>query len=85
MIHKFSVKTMHRWSRGAFQVQVMMVGSDRPVAYCDGTDEDLAELLSLAREEGVELGEVHKRTLRTGREIWTMGDPNAKREDPVED
>lgn len=83
VIHKFSLKTQHRWGRGAFQVQVMIGGGDRPVAYCDGTPEDLEELRSIAQEEGVELGEVHRRVLRSGKEIWTLGAPKA--EPPPED
>lgn len=74
MIHKYSLKSMARWSSGEFQVQILLPGQDRPIAYCDGTDEDLSELHAIAEEEGTELPEIHRRILKSGREIWTMGE-----------
>lgn len=79
MIHKFSVQTMHRWGQGKFKVQVVVAGSDRPVAFCDGSDADVEELKSIAQNEGTELATIHKRVLKTGREIWTIGEPPARR------
>ncbi len=75
MIQKYSQKTLLLWSRGELKVEIRTPMSDRPVAYCDGTDEDLAELAHIAEEEGAEAPEVHRRILKTGREIWTVGSP----------
>jgi hypothetical protein len=74
LIHKYSLKSMTRWSSGEFQVQILLPGQDRPIAYCDGTDEDVRALHAIAEEEGTELPTIHRRILKSGREIWTMGE-----------
>ncbi len=74
MIHPYSNATLTRWSRGELQVQIMRPGSDRPIAYCDGTEADEAELRAIAEEEGTELPTIHRRILKTGRQIWTIGE-----------
>lgn len=73
MIHKYSPKSLNQWTRGELKVQIMVPGLDRPIAYCDGTAEDEAALADIAEAEGAELPEIHRRVLKTGREIWTMG------------
>lgn len=73
MIHKYSMDGVRAWNRGDYKVQIMVPTHDRPIAWCDGTDEDLAELRAIAEEEGTELPTVQRRVLKTGREIWTIG------------
>ncbi|MBX2797960.1 MAG: hypothetical protein KTR31_09835 [Myxococcales bacterium] len=73
MIHRYDMNTLRRWNRGEFKVQIQVPGRDRPIAYCDGTEEDLQELRATAEEEGTTLPDIHRRILKTGREIWTMG------------
>ncbi len=78
MIHKFSQAHQTRWGRGEYKVQLNVPGSPRPMGYCDGSVEDEAELRQMAEEEGVEHLVITKRPLKTGREVWTIGDPTAK-------
>lgn len=73
MIHPYSNETQTRWDRGDFQVQLLQPNNPRPIGYCDGTDADLAELREIAESEGAEEFVVHKKTLKTGREVWTLG------------
>ena len=75
MIHPYSNVTLNQWSRGELQVQILLPASDRPIAYCDGTREDEAELQRIAEGEGTELPTIHRKVLKTGREIWTIGEP----------
>jgi len=77
LIHRYSMAALQRWNRGEYKVTILVPGSDRPVAYCDGTDEDIAELSATAEEEGTALPTIHRRILKTGREIWTIGEPQA--------
>jgi len=73
MIHKYSNATQTRWDRGEFKVQLVQSGNPRPIGFCDGTEEDLAELRSIAESEGAEGMEISRKILRTGRELWTLG------------
>jgi len=73
MIHKYSNATQTKWNRGEFKVQLMPVGSTRPIGFCDGTDEDVAELNAIAEAEGAEELTIQRKYLKTGREIWTLG------------
>lgn len=75
MIHRYNLAQLQRWNRGEHQVRIDVPGSPRPMGYCDGTDEDEAELRSIAEAEGVEDLPIHKRLLKTGRQIWTVGNP----------
>jgi len=45
------------------------------MGFCDGTAEDVAELMAIAESEGAENPVIHKKRLKTGREIWTLGGP----------
>ena len=45
------------------------------MGFCDGTPEDVAELLAIAEAEGADDVRIHKKLLKTGREIWTLGGP----------
>jgi len=74
MIVRYDLEALQRWNRGELQVEVRVPGSDRPVAYCDGTEDDVRELERIAQSEGTELPEIHRRVLKTGREIWTIGE-----------
>lgn len=73
MIHRYSNETQTRWNHGEFQVQLLPAGSTRPMGFCDGSAEDLAELQGMAEAEGAEDMVITKKRLKTGREIWTLG------------
>jgi len=49
------------------------------MGYCDGTEEDEAELRAMAESEEVDDLPIHKKYLKTGREIWTVGNPPEER------
>lgn len=72
MIHPYDNATQTRWDRGDFKVRIDVPHSTRPIGFCEGTDDDLAELLAIAEAEGADI-EIHKKILKTGREIWTVG------------
>jgi hypothetical protein len=72
MIHPFSNATQTKWDKGEFKVQLMLAGNTRPMGFCDGSAEDLAELRAIADGENSEL-KIEKKVLKTGREIWTLG------------
>lgn len=74
MIHPYSRKSLALWDHGDLKVKIVVPTSDRPVAYCDGTEEDEAELRAIAEAEGTELPTIHRKVLKTGREIWTIGE-----------
>jgi hypothetical protein len=75
MIHPYNNITLNQWTRGELQVQVLVPTSDRPIAYCDGTEADILALRQIAESEGTELPTIHRKRLKTGREIWTIGEP----------
>lgn len=74
MIQPYSNATLSLWNRGLVQVEIRVPTSDRPIAYCDGTEQDEAELATIAEDEGTDLPVIHKRVLKTGRQIWTVGE-----------
>ena len=73
MIHPYDNSTQTRWDRGEFKVQLNQPNNSRPIGFCDGSPEDVTELLSIAEAEGVDDVKIHKKILKTGREIWTLG------------
>ena len=73
MIHKYSNETQTRWDHGEFQVQLLVVGNSRPIGFCDGSADDLAELQAIAEAEGADEVAITKKQLKTGREIRTLG------------
>jgi len=75
MIHPYNNETQTRWNRGELQVQLQLPHQTRPMGFCDGTAEDVAELMAIAESEGAENPVIHKKRLKTGREIWTLGGP----------
>lgn len=75
MIYPYDHKSLALWERGELKVKIMVPTSDRPVAYCDGTDQDEEELRSIAEAEGAELPNIRRKVLKTGREIWTVEMP----------
>ncbi len=81
MIHPDNNKNLARWDRGELKVKVLVPTSDRPVAYCDGTEEDEAEFRAIAESEGAELPKIQRKVLKTGREIWTIGEAPTEREE----
>jgi hypothetical protein len=75
MIHPYDSASQTRWDRGEFKVQLNLPNNPRPMGFCDGTPEDIADLLSIAESEGAENVQIHKKRLKSGREIWTLGGP----------
>ena len=73
MIHPYSHDTLRQWNRGEFQVQLDVPGRRLPMGYCDGSEADEIELRQQAEEEGVEELVIHKKLLKTGRQVWTLG------------
>lgn len=73
MIHWYSNETQTRWDRGELRVQLVVPTNSRPMGFCDGTAEDIAELRAIAEAEGAESFEIQRKRLKTGREIWTLG------------
>jgi hypothetical protein len=73
MIHPYDNATQTRWDRGEFKVQINQPNNPRPVGFCDGSPEDVAELLSIAEAEGAENVKILKKILKSGREVWTLG------------
>ena len=74
MIHLYSNETQTRWDKGDFKVQLIVSGNSRPMGFCDGTRGDLAELACIAESEGAGEMQIGKKMLKTGREIWTLGE-----------
>lgn len=72
MIHPYSNETQTRWDRGDFKVQLNQPNNTRPMGFCDGSAADLAELQEMAESEGAEEMRIEKKTLKSGREIWTL-------------
>ncbi|MCK5149127.1 hypothetical protein KAR48_20400 [bacterium] len=72
MIHPYDNSTQTRWDRGELKVQLNQLNNPRPIGFCDGTPEDFTELCSIAENEGVDDMIIDKKTLKTGREIWTL-------------
>ncbi len=75
MIHPYDNATQTRWDRGEFKVQLNLPNNPRPIGFCDGSPEDVAELLSIAETEGAIDVKIHKKHLKSGREVWTLGGP----------
>jgi len=73
MIYPYNNETQTRWDRGNLQVQLLVPNNSRPIGYCDGTDADEQELRAQAEAEGADGFAVQKKTLKTGRQIWTLG------------
>ncbi len=73
MIYPYNNETQTRWDRGDLQVQLVQSNNPQPIGFCDGTDADKEELRSRAEAEGADEFAVQKKTLKTGREIWTLG------------
>ena len=76
MIHAYDNDTQTRWDRGEFKVQLVLPNNPRPIGFCDGSSEDVAELLAIAEVEGAVDVKIHKKLLKSGREIWTLGGPD---------
>ena len=73
MIHPYDNSAQTRWDRGEFKVQLNQPNNPRPIGFCDGSSEDVTELLSIAEAEGLDDVTIQKKILKTGREIWTLG------------
>jgi hypothetical protein len=85
MIRPYTDEELRRWNKGEYQVQLDLPGRPRPMGYCDGTAEDEAALVAMSEEEGEYALEIHKRVLRTGRQIWTLRTTANQGDAPVDD
>ena len=72
MIYLHSNETQTRWDRGVYKVQLSSPDSSRPIGFCDGTEDDVSELRSLAEAESADELWIEKKILKSGREIWTL-------------
>jgi len=72
MIYPPSNENQPRWNRGDFKVQLNVPNNTRPMGFCDGSAEDLAELQAIAESEGADEIRIDKKVLKTEREIWTL-------------
>ena len=75
MIYPYDNATQTRWNRGELKVQLNRPDDARPMGFCDGSPEDIAELLAVAEAEGADDMQIHKKQLKSGREVWTLGGP----------
>lgn len=73
MITRYDNASQSRWDKGEFRVQLNVAGTTRPMGFCEGTPEDMAELLAIAESEEAGEVKIEKKLLKTGREIWTLG------------
>lgn len=73
MIYPYDNAAQTRWDHGDFKVQLNLASSSRPFGFCDGTEQDLAELRERSEAEGADAMEIQKKLLKSGREIWTLG------------
>lgn len=73
MIYPYDNATQTRWDKGGFQVQLNMQNNPKPIGFCDGSAEDIAELLAIAEAEGADDATINKKRLKSGREVWTLG------------
>jgi hypothetical protein len=73
MIYRYDNATQSRWDRGEFKVQLSLPNNPRPMGFCDGTPEDVAELRLIAEAEGASDVRIQKKQLKSGREVWTLG------------
>lgn len=71
-IYEHSNATETRWGKGDFKAMIKSPRAERPVGYCDGTPEDERELIQTAEREGLSGVYIQRKTLKTGREIWTV-------------
>lgn len=72
MIHPYSNESQTRWDRGDYEVQLNQPNNPRPIGFCDGSDEDVSELQTIAESEGSQDFRIDRKRLKSGREIWTL-------------
>jgi hypothetical protein len=72
MIHPYSNETQTRWDRGEFKIRLDQRNNSRPIGFCEGSPADIAELREMAESEGAEEMRIEKKSLKSGREIWTL-------------
>lgn len=70
-IDPHSNESQTKWDRGGYVARIESPTSSRPIGYCEGTAADEAEIIEMAASEGAEV-EIEKKTLKTGRQIWTV-------------
>jgi hypothetical protein len=67
MIYPHTNTTQTRWNRGEFKVQLNLPNNPLPMGFCDGSPEDVAELLAIAEAEGADDVKTHKKHLKNHR------------------
>ena len=72
MIYPHSNETQTRWDRGDYQVQLNLPDNPKPIGFCDGSEQDIAELHARAEAEGADELRIERKTLKSGRELWTL-------------
>ena len=72
MIYPHSNETQTRWDHGDFKVQLALPNNPRPMGSCDGSAADVSELEAIAESEGADELRIEKKSLKSGREIWTL-------------
>lgn len=73
LIYPYTNETQTRWDRGDFKAQLVQPNNPRPIGFCDGSEADVAELREIAESEGADEFRLQRKSLKTGREIWTLG------------
>jgi len=71
MIISHNNTSQTQWDRGEFKVMIQSAQSSKPMGFCDGSEEDEQEILTMAEGEGADV-EIEKKALKSGREVWTI-------------
>ena len=71
-IQPYNTNAENTWNKGGYRAMIRANGSERPFGYCDGNAEDEAALIAMAEGEGLEAVRIDKKSLKTGREVWTI-------------
>lgn len=83
MIHPYSNATQTAWDKGSYKVQLTVPSNSRPMGFCDGSAEDIAELKAIAESENGTMS-IDVKVLKTGREIWTLRSDTGSSSEDVE-
>ncbi len=70
-IRFYDNETQTLWNRGQLPVMLKVKNVDRPIGFCDGSQEDENEVMAMAEEQGA-MAFIHKKPLKTGRAVWII-------------
>ena len=73
VIYRCDNAAQPKWDGGEYQVRLTVSTQSKPIAFYDGTEADMAQLRAMAAAKGAEDFGIERKTLKTGREIWTLG------------